>query len=61
VLWLDKRWNIDLSGSRGYFESEDVLFEEILLDIQILLEGPTVDGLGSLTIMVGAIFFHFRK
>ena len=50
-----------MSGSRGYFESEDVLFEEILLDIQILLEGPTVDGLGSLTIMVGAIFFHFRK
>jgi len=28
---------------------------------QILPEGPTVDDLVSLAIMVGAIFFYFKK
>ena len=62
VLW-DRRWSIERSESRGCFESEDVLFEETLLDelFQILKEGPLMDGLVSLTVMVGAIIFYFGK
>ena len=32
VLWLYRRWSIKLSGSGGCYGSEDVLFEETLLD-----------------------------
>jgi len=62
VLW-DRRWSIEISESRGCFESEDVLFEETLLDelFQILKEGPLMDGLVSLAIIVGAIFFCSGK
>ena len=54
-MWLGRWWSIELSISRDYFESEDVLFEEILLDelFQVLLKGLTVDDLVSLTVMVG--------
>jgi len=47
VLWLGRWWSTELSGSRGCFHSEDVLFEETLLDelFQVLQEGPLVDGL----------------
>ena len=59
VLWLNRRRGIELSGSEGYFGSENVLFEEILLDelFQVLLEDPTVDGLVPLVVTIGAIFF----
>jgi len=59
VLWLDRRWSIGLSGSKGYFGSEDVHFEETLLDelFHVLPEGPTMHGLMSLAIIVEAIFF----
>ena len=52
-----------MSRFGGCFGSEDVLFEKTLLDelFQILLEGPTVDDLVSLTVMVEAIFFCSEK
>jgi len=52
-----------MSGFGGYFGSKDVLFEEILVDelFQVLLEGPTVDGLVPLTVMVIGIFFCSEK
>ena len=57
VLWLG-RWKACLSGSGGCFECENVLFEKILLDklFQVFPEGPTVDDLVSLGVMVGSIF-----
>ena len=63
ALWLDRRWSIELSGFEGCFGIEDVLFEEILLDelFQVLSEGPTMNGLVSLVVIVGAIFFYSRK
>jgi len=62
-LWLGRWWCIKLYESGGSLESEDVLFEETLLDelFQVLLEGRIVDGLVSLSVMVGAVFFHFEK
>jgi len=32
VLWLGRRWIIELSRFGGYFGCEDVLFEETLSD-----------------------------
>ena len=32
VLWLDRRWSVELSGSGRCFKSKDVLFKETLLD-----------------------------
>ena len=63
MLWLDRRWSIELSGSGGCFGGEDVLFEETLLDelLQVLPEGPVMDGLVSLAVIVGEIFFHSGK
>ena len=63
MLWLGRWWSIELSISRDYFESEDVLFEEILLDelFQILPKGPEVNDLVSLAAMVRAIFFYSGK
>ena len=56
-------WSVELSRSGGSFESENVLFEEALLDdfFKILLEGPVVDGLVSLAVIIRAIFFCSRK
>jgi len=50
---------VELSGSEGCFRSEDILFEEVLLDqlSQVLLEGPAVDCRVSLAVMIGAIVF----
>jgi len=52
-----------LSGSGGYFGSKYVLFEKILLDelFQILPEGPSVNDLVSITVMVRAIFLCSKK
>ena len=32
MLWLGRWWSVELSGSESCFESDDVLFEEALLD-----------------------------
>jgi len=63
VLWLVRRWRIELSGSGDCFGSEDVLFEETLLDklFQVLPEGPAMDSLLSLAVIIEAIFFCFGK
>ena len=63
VLWLDRRWSIELFRSGGYFGSEDILFKDNLLDelFQVFSEGLIIDGLLSLAVMVGTIFFYFRK
>jgi len=60
---LSRQWSAELSGSGGYFRSKNVLFEEALLDelFQVLSEGPVVDGLVSLAVMVGVIFFCSEK
>ena len=52
-----------MSGSEGYFESEDVLFVETFWDelFQVFLEGPAIDSLMSLAVMAGAIFFYSEK
>jgi len=44
--------------SRCGFRSEDILFKEALFYklLLVLLEGPSLDGLVSLTFMVGAAF-----
>ena len=57
------QWSVELFRSRGCFRSENVLFEETILDkiFQILLEGSTINSLVSLAAMEGAIFFCFRK
>ena len=49
LLWLDRRQGVTLSGSEGCFESEDVLFEEALLDelFQIPSEGMVLCPLQS--------------
>ena len=62
-MWLGWRWGIELSESGGCFGNENILFVKVLLDelFQVLLEGLTVDGLVSIIVMVGAIFFCFRK
>jgi len=63
VLWLGRRGALSCLNPKGCFGSEDVLFEEILLDelFQVLSEGPTMNGLVSLVVIVGAIFFYSRK
>jgi len=32
MLWLGKRWSVELSGSRGCFRSKNALFEEAMSD-----------------------------
>jgi len=46
--------------SENCLESEDVLFEEALLDelFQVPSEAPTIDGLVSFTLVVGAYFSY---
>ena len=43
--------------------SEDVLFEEALLDelFQVPLEGPTIDSFMPFTVMIGAVFLQPQK
>jgi len=52
-----------LSRFGDCFGRMDVLFEEALLDelFCVLSEGPTMDGLVFLNVMVEAIFFCFGK
>ena len=47
------------AGSRGYFECEDILFEEALTDglFQVPLKASAMDDLVPLTVMVGAVLF----
>jgi len=46
MLWLGRRWSVELSGFGGCFESKEVFFEEGLLDLlHVLLDGPAVNGL----------------
>ena len=63
MLWLDRWWSIELSGSKDCFGSEDVLFEEPLLDelFHVLQGGPAMDSLMSLAVMIGAIIFCSEK
>ena len=60
MLWLGKRWIVELSGSGGCFRR--MYFEETLLDelFQVLLEDPVMDGLVSFTVMIGAILLCAR-
>jgi len=55
---MDRQWRVKLSGFGGCFESEDVLFEEILLDkpFHVLPEGPSMDNLVFLIVIIAAIF-----
>ena len=48
---------------RGRLRSEDRLLEKALLDelLQVFSEGPTVDGLVPLAIMVGAVLLRPRQ
>jgi len=41
------------------FRIEDILFKKVLFYklLQVLPEGPVVDGLVSLAFMIGAVFF----
>ena len=63
VLWLGRRWSIGMSGSGGCFGSKDILFENNFLDelFQVFSDCSAMDGLVSLVIIVGAIFFYFGK
>ena len=51
-------WRLSVQMSRCGFRSEDILREKALFYklLQVLLEGPAVDGLMSLTFVVGTIF-----
>jgi len=48
---------------KNYLGSEDVFFEEALLDelFQVPLEGLTMDGLVPFTSVVGAVFLRSEK
>ena len=63
MLWLGRRWRVELSGSKGYFSSEDVLFEKTLLvePFSVLPEGLAMDSFVSLTVMTGVIIFCLRN
>ena len=47
----------------NHLRSEDILLEEAMLDefLPVPLEGPIVDGIVSLTLMVGAIFLRLGE
>jgi len=50
---------LSIQMSKCGFRSDDILFKEALFYklVQVLLEGPAVDGLVSLAFVVGAVFF----
>ena len=60
VLRLGRRWSAQLACTGVHLGSEeDVLFEEVLANIQVLLEALAVDSLVSFTVVIRIIFFCF--